>query len=451
LGGLRPAFNTLVGVGESGSDLYSFGFEDTSDRDLIRVVESARFVTPASAMARQGTNLYVMYAASPTAASTAAGVYLRQLNDSPVNVDPPAATELQAATGFAPYVAVNGVRQRPGEFRLVLSRDGALHTVWQRVDGRGANELVHWRRTANNVAATTTVYRTVVNGAVPAVPAVGSDLATNALIPVEVADNEVSAVFISGSSVYALDLTAAQANNAGSPHTPLDLGTEDAQLLDAVVDDGGDLFVLYLLGAELRMGRLPRPAARVEGETWFVATLGNGLRDTARLVLNTGEPVGVVYSRTDFDPFSQIPPGGGANTVHESVTTLFIRPERDQVPMVIGPRQDWLTVGVRPSLHVMQGDYVASDIVTNGVAPNLVAGETGLVERMRLRQVTNPVVRLERVDGQPMLGISSDADEDGVLNANDACPYVFNPTGDAAACACTPPEAIAPDGGAVAQ
>jgi hypothetical protein len=110
--------------------------------------------------------------------------------------------------------------------------------------------------------------------------------------PVEVTDNEVSAVFISGSSVYALDLTAAQANNAGSPHTPLDLGAEGAQLLDAVVNDDGDLFVLYLLGAELRMGRLPRPAARVEGETWFVATLGNGLRDTARLVLNTGEPVG---------------------------------------------------------------------------------------------------------------------------------------------------------------
>jgi glycine hydroxymethyltransferase len=49
------------------------------------------------------------------------------------------------------------------------------------------------------------------------------------------------------------------------------------------------------------------------------------------------------------------------------------------------------------------------------------------------------------------LGISLDADEDGVLNANDNCPYVFNPTGDAAACACTPPEAIAPDGGAAAQ
>jgi hypothetical protein len=74
-----------------------------------------------------------------------------------------------------------------------------------------------------------------------------------------------------------------------------------------------------------------------------------------------------------------------------------------------------------------------------------------LVERMRLRQVVEPVVRLERVDGQPTLGISLDADEDGVLNANDACPFVFNPTGDAAACACTPPEAIAPDGGAVAQ
>jgi hypothetical protein len=229
----------------------------------------------------------------------------------------------------------------------------------------------------------------------------------------------------------------------------LDLGVLGAELLDAIVNDDGDLFVLYLLGAELRMGRLPRPAARVEGETWFVATLGNGLRDTARLVLNTGEPVGVVYSRTDFDPFSQIPPGGGAPTAHESVTTLFVRPERDQVPMVIGPRQDWLTVGVRPSLYVLQGNYVASDIVTNGVAPNLVAGETGLVERMRLRQVTSPIVRLERVDGQPMLGVSGDADEDGV--DNDACPYVFNPTGDAAACACTPPEAIAPDGGAVAQ
>lgn len=343
------------------------------------------------------------------------------------------------------------MRQRPGEFRLVLSHDDALHTVWQRVDVRAANELVHWRRATNNVAATTTVYRTAVNGAVPAVPAVGSDLATNAIIPVEVADNEISAVFVSGSSVYALDLTGPLAINAGSPHTPLELGTLGAELLDAVVNDDGDLFVLYLLGAELRMGRMPRSAGRVAGETWRVDILGNGKRDTARLVLNADEPVGVVYSRTDFDPFSQSPPGGGAYTVHESVTTLFMRPERDQVPMVIGPRQDWLTVGVRPSLHVLQGNFVASDIVTNGVAPGLAAGETGLVERMRLRQVVEPVVRLERVDGQPMLGVSGDADEDGVLNEADNCPYVFNPTGDGDACACTPPEAIAPDGGAVAQ
>jgi hypothetical protein len=312
--------------------------------------------------------------------------------------------------------------------------------VWQRVDARGANELVYWRRATNNVAATTTVYRTVVNGAVPAVPAVGSDLATNAIIPVEVTDNEVSAVFVSGTRVHALDLTGPLANNAGSPHSPLELGALGAELLDAIVNDAGDLFVLYLLGAELRMGRLP---GRGAGETWRVDIVGNGKRDTARLVLNADEPVGVVYSRTDFDPFSQIPPGGGAPTAHESVTTLFVRPERDQVPLVIGPRQDWLTVGVRPSLYVLQGNYVASDIVTTGVAPGLAAGETGLVERMRLRQVVEPVVRLERADGQPMLGVSGDADEDGIQDSDERpdCEYVFNPTGDEdeAACACSPP------------